>query len=62
MSATILDGRATRAALIPGLVEKIQTLSQVLTLVIIQVGKRPDSTAFIRAKKSFAKEIGRTFS
>ncbi|MES2216439.1 MAG: bifunctional 5,10-methylenetetrahydrofolate dehydrogenase/5,10-methenyltetrahydrofolate cyclohydrolase [Patescibacteria group bacterium] len=58
MSATILDGRATRATLIPGLLEKIAALTQTPTLVIIQLGDRPDSRAFIKAKKSFAKEIG----
>ena len=28
------------------------------TLAIIQVGERPDSTSYIKAKKSFAKKIG----
>ena len=60
MSATILDGRAAREALIPGLIERIKSLSFVPTLAIIQVGDRPDSTSFIGAKKSFAKKIGVT--
>jgi methylenetetrahydrofolate dehydrogenase (NADP+) / methenyltetrahydrofolate cyclohydrolase len=58
MSATILDGRATRDALIPGLQQKIADLGFVPTLAIIQVGERADSTAFINAKKSFAAKIG----
>jgi methylenetetrahydrofolate dehydrogenase (NADP+)/methenyltetrahydrofolate cyclohydrolase len=58
MSVTILDGRAAREALIPGLVKKISDLGHVPLLAIIQVGDRPDSTAFIRAKQSFAKKIG----
>lgn len=55
---TILDGRKTREELLPGLLEKIKKLKKVPTLAIIQVGDRPDSTAFIRAKKSFAAKIG----
>lgn len=58
MSTLILDGRATRDALIPGLMKRVKALSYVPTLAIIQVGDRPDSTAFIRAKKAFAKKIG----
>lgn len=58
MPATILDGRATREALLPELNARIRALSYVPTLAIIQVGDRPDSTAFIRAKNSFAKKIG----
>ncbi len=42
----------------PGLKEKIRSLSVVPNLVILQVGKRPDSTAFIRAKQKLAKELG----
>jgi methylenetetrahydrofolate dehydrogenase (NADP+)/methenyltetrahydrofolate cyclohydrolase len=58
MSTLILDGRATREALMPELIKRTQALSFTPTLCIIQVGDRPDSTAFIRAKKAFAKKIG----
>ncbi len=58
MSATILDGRATRAALLPSLKERVRALKHVPMLVIIQVGNRPDSTAFIRAKRRLAQELG----
>ncbi len=60
MSATILSGLETREALLPGLIERVKNLSYVPTLAIIQVGNRPDSTSFIRAKKNFAKKIGIT--
>ncbi len=58
MKTIILDGKATRDSLIPGLVERVKALSYVPTLAIIQVGDRPDSTAFIGAKKRFAQRIG----
>ncbi len=58
MSAIILDGRKTREAIIPILTEKVRKLSRVPTLAIIQVGDRPDSTSFIKAKKAFAVQIG----
>lgn len=58
MSATILSGRTVRDSLIPELIKKVQSLSRIPTLAIIQVGDRPDSTAFISAKKNFAKKIG----
>jgi len=54
----ILDGRKTREALVPGLIAKIKRLSYVPHLVIIQVGNRPDSAAYIRGKQSFAQKIG----
>lgn len=47
-----------RDSIIPELIKKVQALSFIPTLAIIQVGDRPDSTAFIGAKKSFAKKIG----
>ncbi len=61
--ALILDGRAVRDSILPKLIERVAQLkaatpSRVPTLAIIQVGTRPDSTAFIRAKRSFAKRIG----
>ena len=58
MSATIIDGRIVRDSIILDLKERFSTLLHVPTLAIIQVGDRPDSTAFIRAKKSFAQKIG----
>jgi methylenetetrahydrofolate dehydrogenase (NADP+)/methenyltetrahydrofolate cyclohydrolase len=58
MSATILDGRATRTALMPGLIEKVRALPHPPLLVIVQVGDRPDSSAYIQGKKSFAEKIG----
>jgi methylenetetrahydrofolate dehydrogenase (NADP+)/methenyltetrahydrofolate cyclohydrolase len=58
MSAKILDGRIAREALLPDLIEKIKKLSVTPTLAIIQVGDRPDSTAFIKGKKAFAEQIG----
>lgn len=54
----IIDGRKTREELLPGLIEKIKKLPKAPTLAIIQVGNRPDSTSFIKAKKAFAKKIG----
>jgi methylenetetrahydrofolate dehydrogenase (NADP+)/methenyltetrahydrofolate cyclohydrolase len=58
MQTLILDGRKAREALMPALVERVKALSYKPTVTIIQVGDRPDSTAFIRAKKSFAGKIG----
>ena len=58
MSATIIDGRKVRDARMLDLIKRVQSLSRVPTLAIIQVGDRPDSTAFIRAKKAFAKKVG----
>ena len=54
----LLDGRKAREAYLAQLKEKVQGLSVVPCLVIIQVGDRADSDAFIKAKKSFAKKIG----
>jgi len=54
----ILDGKLVREEGIEALKKSISELSFVPCLAIIQVGNRPDSDAFIRAKKSFAKKIG----
>ncbi len=54
----IIDGRATRDALIPALKEKISALSPRPRLAIVQVGNRDDSNAYIRAKKLFAERVG----
>jgi len=54
----ILSGVAARDELKKALVAKIQALQRPLTLAIIQVGMRADSTAYINAKKRFARDIG----
>ncbi len=54
----LIDGRKAREYYLPILKEKISKLNTVPCLVIIQVGNRADSDAFIKAKKSFAKKIG----
>lgn len=58
MSTLILDGRVARDARVPELMARVKSLNRSPTLAIIQVGDRPDSTAFIRAKKAFAAKIG----
>jgi methylenetetrahydrofolate dehydrogenase (NADP+)/methenyltetrahydrofolate cyclohydrolase len=58
MSARILSGRTVRDSIVPELIRRVQDLSYTPTLAIIQVGDRPDSTAFIGAKKKFAQQIG----
>ena len=54
----ILDGRIAREHYISVLKDRVSKLSIVPCLVIIQVGSRADSDAFIKAKKSFAEKIG----
>ena len=59
----ILDGRIVRDSLIPVLSDRVKSLAArtptcIPMLAIIQVGNRPDSTAFIKVKRSFAKKIG----
>ncbi len=54
----LLDGKKVREARTPLLMEKIAALSFTPCLVIIQVGNREDSTAFISAKRAFAKKLG----
>jgi len=54
----LIDGRKAREHYLPILKEKISNLNTVPCLVIIQVGNRADSDAFIKAKKSFASKIG----
>ena len=58
MSPTILDGRKTREALMPELIARVKGLSFVPKLAIIQVGSRPDSSAYIKGKQAFASKIG----
>jgi len=59
---TILSGLVARDELKKALVAKIAALQEKrgmpITLAIIQVGDRPDSTAYINAKKRFAATIG----
>ncbi len=56
--AQLLDGKAVRDVLSAELSAKIKTLKSAPTLVIIQVGDRPDSTSYINQKKLLAKKIG----
>ena len=60
--ARIIDCRPIRAERKGALIEYIAFCQAegvaVPTLAIVQVGDRPDSTAFIKAKKKFADEIG----
>jgi len=58
MSATILSGRTTREALIPGLKRRVESLKRAPVLAIIQVGERDDSNSYIKSKKSFGDKIG----
>jgi methylenetetrahydrofolate dehydrogenase (NADP+) / methenyltetrahydrofolate cyclohydrolase len=58
MPAQILDGRIVRMDRITSLQKKIAALAHPPRLIIIQVGDRADSTAFINAKKALAKELG----
>jgi methylenetetrahydrofolate dehydrogenase (NADP+) / methenyltetrahydrofolate cyclohydrolase len=54
----LLDGRKAREYYVSIIIERIKKLPVTPCLVIIQVGDRLDSDAFIKAKKSFAKKIG----
>ena len=62
MSAKILDGRIARTELAKKLDQKVATFKATRgfppTLAIIQVGDRPDTASYIKAKKSFAVEAG----
>lgn len=58
MPATILSGRAVRDAILPELKEAFSRLAKMPILTIIQVGDRPDSNAYIQAKKNFAAKLG----
>ncbi len=53
----LIDGRKAREYYLPILQEKIKARGE-LTLLIIQVGNRSDSNAYINAKKAFAIKIG----
>lgn len=54
----ILDGKKAREVLSGRLKENISKLSEKLTLVIIQVGEREESSAYIKSKIKFGEEIG----
>lgn len=54
----ILSGRVIRAEKVALLTEKVKALPQAPTLAIIQIGDRADSTVYIKAKKTFAEQIG----
>lgn len=58
MSAEILNGRKIRDEAIPELAKSFASLSFVPKLVIIQVGNREDTGAYIRAKKNFGYKLG----
>ncbi len=53
----LIDGKIAKQSYIQGLIERVKGLSFTPKLTIIQVGERADSTAFINAKKLFAKKI-----
>ncbi|MEI8249134.1 MAG: bifunctional 5,10-methylenetetrahydrofolate dehydrogenase/5,10-methenyltetrahydrofolate cyclohydrolase [Candidatus Taylorbacteria bacterium] len=54
----LIDGRKAREVLLQGLKERVATFVYTPTLAIIQVGNRPDSDSYIRAKKNCAEKIG----
>ncbi len=54
----LLDGRKAKESYVEQLIERVKTLPFSPCLVIIQVGDRPDSDAFIKSKKVFAQKIG----
>jgi methylenetetrahydrofolate dehydrogenase (NADP+) / methenyltetrahydrofolate cyclohydrolase len=58
---TILSGSIARSKLKEVLIEKVKVLREgqnLLTLAILQVGDKAESTAYIAAKKRFGAEIG----
>ncbi|TAK57186.1 bifunctional methylenetetrahydrofolate dehydrogenase/methenyltetrahydrofolate cyclohydrolase [Patescibacteria group bacterium] len=58
MSGQILEGISLRDATIQRLSARVKTLSAQPTLVVVQIGDRADSVAYIKAKKSFGEKIG----
>jgi len=58
MTATILDGKKIYEEAIPELAKRVASFSHPLTLAIIQVGNKADSTSYINSKKRFAEKIG----
>jgi 5,10-methylene-tetrahydrofolate dehydrogenase/methenyl tetrahydrofolate cyclohydrolase len=59
---TILDGRIARAELQKKLADKVAVFKAkggfAPTLAIVQVGDRPDTASYVKAKKKFGLEIG----
>jgi methylenetetrahydrofolate dehydrogenase (NADP+) / methenyltetrahydrofolate cyclohydrolase len=58
--AQILSGTIVRDALVATLAEQVSKLPSAPQLVILQVGNRPDSNAYIQQKKRFGEKIGIT--
>jgi len=58
MPSIILDGKKIRDEVISELAKSFANLGYKPKLVIIQVGDRTDTNAYIRAKKIFAEKIG----
>ncbi len=62
MYAKLLDGRIARTELKKKLADRVSAFKAEQgfspTLAIIQVGDRPDTASYIKAKKSFGSEIG----
>jgi len=56
--AKILDGRKVREEIIKELKTELGLLPRPLSLVIIQVGEREDSKAYIKQKKLFGEKLG----
>ncbi|MDQ3014661.1 MAG: bifunctional 5,10-methylenetetrahydrofolate dehydrogenase/5,10-methenyltetrahydrofolate cyclohydrolase [bacterium] len=58
--AFILNGKAVRDSLMVSLKESFSKISSPISVVIIQVGSRSDSTAFIKQKKILGEALGLT--
>jgi methylenetetrahydrofolate dehydrogenase (NADP+)/methenyltetrahydrofolate cyclohydrolase len=58
----LLDGKIAREHYVQLLTERVGGLSVKPCLTIIQVGNRPDSDSYVKAKKSFAEKIGITIN
>ncbi len=58
MLVQILEGISLRDATLQRLSLQVKGLPVQLTLAVIQIGTRDDSTAYIKAKKSFGEKIG----
>ena len=56
--AKILYGAPVREAIKIELIERVNRLGKELTLVVVQVGDRPDSNLYIKNKIKFGEEIG----
>ena len=58
MSARIIDGRATAAALRTRLAERVAALGYAPGLVVVRVGEDPASGVYVRNKDRAAREVG----